>query len=286
VVSGLSGGGERELTPPTVRSLVIPERLSLNAPMETLKIERQGPVAVVRLQKARGNAIDAVLVDELVKTAAEITADKEIRGVLLASGHPKLFSPGLDLVSLSALDRPAMRHFMGRFAEMLWALYTLRRPVVAAVNGAAVAGGCVLALTADYRVLKRGAAIGLNEVKVGVPLPWSVALLLRASVPPPAIAKVALLGRNFADDEALAVGLADEIVPEEGFEAACLARLQEFLEKDPHSLAVTKSYVRTLVVDEMRAREAYEMDNWLDGWFSDATRARMKETVAALTKKG
>jgi enoyl-CoA hydratase/carnithine racemase len=286
VVSGLSGGGERELTPPTVRSLVIPERLSLNAPMETLKIERQGPVAVVRLQKARGNAIDAVLVDELVKTAAEITADKEIRGVLLASGHPKLFSPGLDLVSLSALDRPAMRHFMGRFAEMLWALYTLRRPVVAAVNGAAVAGGCVLALTADYRVLKRGAAIGLNEVKVGVPLPWSVALLLRASVPPPAIAKVALLGRNFADDEALAVGLADEIVPEEGFEAACLARLQEFVEKDPHSLAVTKSYVRTLVVDEMRAREAYEMDNWLDGWFSDATRARMKETVAALTKKG
>jgi 3,2-trans-enoyl-CoA isomerase len=254
--------------------------------METLKIERQGPVGIVRLQKARGNAIDAALVDDLLKTVAEITADKEIRGVLLASGHPKLFSPGLDLVSLSELDRPAMRHFMGRFAEMLWALYTLRRPMVAAVNGAAVAGGCVLALTADYRVLKRGAPIGLNEVKVGVPLPWSVALLLRASVPPPAVAKVALLGRNFTDDDALGVGLADEIVPEEGFEAACLARLQEFVEKDAHSLAVTKSYVRSLVVDEMRAREAYEMDNWLDGWFSDTTRARMKETVAALTKKG
>ncbi len=286
MVSGLAADDEGELTPPNGRPLVFAERLSLNAPMETLKIERQGPVAVVRLQKARGNAIDPALVDDLVKAAAEITADKEVRGVLLASGHPKLFSPGLDLVTLSALDRPAMRHFMGRFAEMLWALYTLRRPVVAAVNGPAVAGGCVLALTADYRVLKRGATIGLNEVKVGVPLPWSVALLLRASVPPPAVAKVALLGRNFADDEALAVGLADEIAPDEGFEAACLARLQEFVEKDPHSLAVTKSYVRTLVVDEMRAREAYEMDSWLEGWFSDATRARMKETVAALTKKG
>jgi Delta3-Delta2-enoyl-CoA isomerase len=271
---------------PTVRSLVFAERLSLNARMETLKIEREGPVAVVRLQKARGNAIDSALVDDLLKASAEITADKQIRGVLLASGHPKLFSPGLDLVSLSALDRPAMRHFMGRFAEMLWSLYTLRRPVVAAVNGAAVAGGCVLALTADYRVLKRGAPIGLNEVKVGVPLPWSVALLLRASVPPPAVAKVALLGRNFTDDDALAVGLADEIVPEEGFEASCLARLQEFVEKDPHSLAVTKSYVRASVVDEMRAREAYEMDSWLEGWFSDTTRARMKETVAALSKKG
>ena len=254
--------------------------------METLKIERQGPVAVVRLQKARGNAIDSALVDDLLKAVAGITADKDIRGVLLASGHPKLFSPGLDLVSLSAFDRPAMRQFMGRFAEMLWALYTLRRPVVAAVNGPAVAGGCVLALTADYRVLKRGAPIGLNEVKVGVPLPWSVALLLRASVPPQALSRIALLGRNFSDEAALEAGLADELADADGFEASCRSRLEEFVEKDPHSLAVTKSYVRTLVVDEMRAREAYEMDSWLDGWFSDATRARMKETVAALTKKG
>ena len=254
--------------------------------MSGVRLERDGRIAVLRLDKARGNAIDEPLVEALAAAAAELARDPEVRGVLLASAHPKLFCPGLDLVALAAYDRPSMERFMAAFAVAVWALYGVPKPVVAAVSGAAVAGGCILALTADLRVLKRGAPIGLNEVKVGVPLPWSVALLLRASVPPPAVAKVALLGRNFADDEALAVGLADEIAPEEGFEAACLARLSEFVEKDPHSLAVTKSYVRTLVVDEMRAREAYEMDSWLDGWFSDATRARMKETVAALTKKG
>ena len=63
-----------------------------------------------------------------------------------------------------------------------------------------------LALTADHRVLRRGAPIGLNEVKLGVPLPWSVTLLLRASVPPPALGRIALLGRNFSDEEAVARG--------------------------------------------------------------------------------
>jgi enoyl-CoA hydratase/carnithine racemase len=134
-------------------------------------------------------------------------------------------------------------------------------------------------------VLKKGAPIGLNEVKVGVPLPWSVVALLRASVPPHAANRVALLGRNFADDEALAAGLADEVVPDEAFESTCLARLEEFAEKDAHSLSVTKSYLRAPILAEMRSREAAEMDAWLDGWFSEPTRKRMKETVAGLTKK-
>src|SRR5262245_33190296 len=104
--------------------------------METIRFERQGPLAVVRLSKARGNSIDAALVEDLLKVAGEIAADDGVRGVLLGSAHPKLFSPGLDLVSLVEYDRAGMRHFMGRFAEMLWSLYGLRRPMVAAVNGA------------------------------------------------------------------------------------------------------------------------------------------------------
>jgi Delta3-Delta2-enoyl-CoA isomerase len=253
--------------------------------MDTIRYERQGPLGVARLSKARGNAIDAALVEDLIKLTAEATSDDGLKGLMLASAHPKLFSPGLDLVSLVEYDRAGMRHFMGRFAEMLWALYAFRRPMVAAVNGPAVAGGCILALTADYRVLKRGAPIGLNEVKVGVPLPWSVVLLLRATASPAATSRVALLGRNFADDEAIAAGLADEVVADDAFEQTCLARLTEFAEKDAHALSVTKSYLRAAVLAEMRAREAAEMDAWLDGWFSDTTRARMKETVASLTKK-
>jgi len=250
-----------------------------------IRLEKAGGFVTARFDKARGNAIDEPFTQELLKVAGELGADPGVRGVLLASAHPKLFSPGLDLVTLVEYDRAAMERFMRVFAEAVWALYALPKPVVAAVGGHAVAGGCILALTADYRVLKRGGIqVGLNEVKVGVPLPWSVALLLRASVPPSALTQVALLGRNFSDDDAIAVGLADQLADADGFEDFCRARLEEFADKDTASIAITKGYLREAVLREMRSREKEEMGAWLDRWFSDSTRERIGQIVAGMGK--
>jgi enoyl-CoA hydratase len=250
-----------------------------------IRVERDGRLAVLRLDKARGNAIDEPLVLALAAAAAELARDDGVRGVLLASAHPKLFCPGLDLVTLAEYDRPAMERFMSAFAVTVWALYGLPKPVVAAVSGAAVAGGCILALTADHRVLRRGAPIGLNEVKVGVPLPWSVSLLLRASVPPQALSRIALLGRNFEGEEAVSAGLADELAEGDGFEAACRSRLDEFMDKDARALATTKAWLRGGVIAEMMAREQERLPGFLDAWFSASTQERIHTTVAALKAK-
>lgn len=250
--------------------------------MSGVRIERQGTLAVLRMDKARGNAIDEPFVEGLATAAAEIAKDPGVRGVLLASAHAKLFCPGLDLVSLAEYDRPSMERFMTSFAVAIWALYGLPKPVVAAVSGAAVAGGCILALTADHRVLKRGAPIGLNEVKVGVPLPWSVTRLLRATVHPTALSRIALLGRNFTDADAVEAGLADELAEAEGFEASCLARLEEYADKDALALATTKAWLREDVLTEMMAHEAERLAGFLDGWFSEGTRERLRATVASL----
>jgi enoyl-CoA hydratase len=254
--------------------------------MGGVAIERHGPLAVLRLDKARGNAIDEPVVEALSGAAAVLAADDGVRGVLLASGHPKLFCPGLDLVGLVEYDRPSMKRFMEAFAVAVWGLFGLPKPVVAAVSGAAVAGGCILALTADHRVLRRGAPIGLNEVRVGVPLPWSVTRLLRASVPAPALSRIALLGRNFTDAEAVELGLADEVAETEGFEATCLARLEEYAEKDPRALAATKAWLREGVLSEMMAGESERVGLFLDAWFSPATRERIRATVASLGSRG
>ena len=186
--------------------------------MSGIRTETQGRLAVLRMDKVRGNAIDEAFVGEMTKAVIEVGQDASVRGVLLASAHPKLFCPGLDLVSLFAYDRPGMERFMRAFSDMATLLFALEKPMVAAISGHAVAGGCVLALTADHRILRRGAQVGLNEVRVGVPLPWSVALLLRASVPAHALSRVALLGANFTDAEAVSLGLAHEIHEAEGFE--------------------------------------------------------------------
>ncbi|MFI5182955.1 MAG: enoyl-CoA hydratase/isomerase family protein [Vicinamibacteria bacterium] len=250
--------------------------------MTTVRLERRGSLTLLRLDKTRGNAIDLPLVEDLVSAARDVGADGGVRGVLLSSAHPKLFCPGLDLVTLVDLDRAALEAFMRRFAEMVLALYALPKPVVAAVSGHAVAGGCILALTADWRVLARGAQMGLNEVKVGVPLPWSVALLVKATVSPSALSRVALLGRNVSAEEALSVGLADELADPAGFEEACLARLAEFAEKDLSAVVTTKRYLRASVLAEMKAHEAALVGEFLDGWFSPGTQARIRAIVASL----
>jgi Delta3-Delta2-enoyl-CoA isomerase len=253
--------------------------------VSAIRIEKQGRLAVLRLDKPRGNAIDEALVDELARACADLEADAAVRGVLLASAHPKLFCPGLDLVGLLEYDRPSMKRFMGKFAGLVWQLYGLRKPMVAGVGGHAVAGGCILALTADHRVLARGGVqIGLNEVRIGVPLPWSVAVMLRAAIPAGALARVALLGRNFADDEALEVGLADELADAAGFEDFCLRRLDEFAEKDPSAVATTKAWLRSDALRAMQQHEGRLSRDFLDAWFSEPTRARIRETVASLGK--
>jgi enoyl-CoA hydratase len=250
-----------------------------------IRIETDGRLAVLRMDKPRGNSIDEAFVAEMTRAAAEVGKDAGVDAVLLASAHPKLFCPGLDLVTLLEYDRPAMERFMAAFSDMAIALFSLPKPVVAAVSGHAVAGGCVLALTADHRVLRRGAQIGLNEVRVGLPLPWSVALLLRAAVPPSSLSRVALLGSNFTDEEAVALGLVHEVRDADGFEAACRARLAEFAERDARAVALTKGYLRAAALAEMRAHEAERRPDFLEAWFSAEARARIRAVVESLAKK-
>jgi enoyl-CoA hydratase/carnithine racemase len=252
---------------------------------QAVTLTREGGVGVVRCERAHGNAIDDTLVEGLVAALAEAESDPEIRGVLLTAGG-KIFSPGLDLQELLALDREAMERFMRRFSAAVLSLYTFPKPVVASVHGHALAGGCVLALCADWRVLRRGAAIGLNEVKVGVPLPYGVALIVRDAVPKNKITEVALLGRNYADEDAVAAGLADELAEAKGVEAASRARLDEFLAKDAFSFSVTKRYLRSSVVERVRANNRLLLPEWLDGWFSKGTRARIEAIVSELKDKG
>ncbi len=253
--------------------------------MSSVKIEKQERLAVLRLDKGRGNAIDEPFTEDLLAAVRAVAQDGDVHGVLLASAHPKLFCPGLDLVTLLQYDRPSMSRFMARFGEAVIALYSMRKPVVAAIAGHAVAGGCVLALTADHRILRRGSQIGLNEVRVGLPLPWSVAILLKSAVPPGALSRIALLGENLTDEEAQRIGLVHEVLDAEGFEAASVARAREFAEKDTVAVGTTKAYLRDAALREMQAQDEKRRGEFLDAWFSPAGREKIRQTVEALSKK-
>jgi enoyl-CoA hydratase len=250
-----------------------------------VRLERHGPLVVLRLDKARGNAIDEPMVEALATAVEEIAGDETVRGVLLASAHPKLFCPGLDLLTLVEYDRPAMERFFARFEDATIALFSLRKPVVAAIGGAAVAGGCILALTADHRVLRRGSPIGLNEVRIGVPLPGWVITMLRAATPPRAFARVGLLGQNFTDEEAVEAGLVHEVLAADGFASAAAARLEELASRDLVALGTTKAWSRQVALVEMEERRAERRAEFLDAWFSPATQETIRKMVDSLTRR-
>jgi enoyl-CoA hydratase len=254
--------------------------------MSTVQIEIKDGIGAIRLAGPRGNAMSEALVSDLSSALRTVGGEPSVKAVLLASAHPKLFCPGLDLVSLSGIDRATMGAYMVDFSTLLTDLFALKKPVVAAVNGAAVAGGCLLALTADWRVAKRGARLGLNEVKVGVPLPWSAVMLLRTAARASALSEVALLGRNFEGEAAVAAGLSHEVAEADAFDAIVAERLAEFAEKDAYAFGVTKGYLRGAAVASMRDRETGLLDEFLDGWFSEGTQARIQKAVAELKSKG
>lgn len=252
---------------------------------DTVTLEVDGALATLRLSRIHGNAINEELVEDLGAACREAAADPRIRGVLLA-GAGKLFSPGLDLQDLFDLGRPAMERFLDRFSAVVLALYEFPKPLVARIHGHAVAGGCVLALTADWRVLGEGAMVGLNELRVGLPFPHGVATILREAVPAPRIAEVALFGRNYRGEEAAAVGLVHEVRPAAALDAHCRARLEELAGKDPRAFAVGKRYLRASTVERIRAHESRLAHEFLDSWFSAETRERLRTVVAELRGPG
>lgn len=244
-------------------------------------IEVEGGVATLRMERDRSNAINAGTVEALKEAFQRVSEDASVRAVLLTSGR-KLFSPGLDLATLVTYDRPTMRAFMERFSEWLLALVDCEKPVIAAINGHAIAGGLVLALTADWRILREGAEIGLNEVKIGVPLPFGVAKLLEDAVPRQHLGEIGLLGRNFSGQGALTAGLVHEVCDADHFEEVCRARAEEFASKDTAAFAATKRYLRAETAETLRAADALYLDEWLDCWFGATARRRIEEIVSSL----
>lgn len=208
----------------------------------------------------------------------------DVKGILLASSG-KMFCPGLDLRELVSYDRGRLLDFMKNFHACALDMYTFPKPVVAALSGHALAGGFLLAITADWRILRTGALVGLNEIKVGVPIPFGLSMFLREELPGPRLEEVALFGMNFSDEAAVAAGMVHEIHGEERFEEYCLDRLRELSGREPAAFAATKKYLRAATVERIRAHDAKYVDEFLDCWFLDSTQERIRGIVERLEKR-
>ena len=249
---------------------------------KTLTWDVDQGLATICIAREHGNAINGELVDDLTAACRQAEEDAQIRGLMLAASG-KLFCPGLDLQELIELDRTDMRDFLDRFNRCILALYRFPKPMVARMHGHAIAGGCVLALTADWRVLREGALVGLNEVRVGVPFPYGVAMILREAATA-RVEEVALFGRNYQGADAVAAGLVHEIAGTD-FDDHCRTRLEELMDKDGQAFSITKRYLRSPTVDRILNHEEVMAHEFIDSWFSPTTQERLQGIAKELRSR-
>src|SRR5438128_9287428 len=247
-----------------------------------MRIERNGEVALIRLENGKANAIGPSFLDRLEALLGQLG---DARAAVI-TGQGSAFSAGLDLPTLVDLDRVRMRAFVLRFETAMMRVFELPIPLVAAVNGHAVAGGCVLALQADVRIgADREARIGLNEAQLGIGLPSLVVETLRWQVPGPSLAVLALEGRLVSPREALQLGLLHEVAAETELLPRALERAAMLAALPPAGVRMVKESLRRPVAAAARANEAAEAERWLETWFAPDSQRRLGETVARLKKK-
>ncbi len=230
-------------------------------PFSTLTLEYDGKLAIVTLNRPdKRNAISYELIDELLSALGEV--ESSTSQILILTGAGKAFCSGMDLDNLRSIagrTPEENRADSETMARLFRALYEFPKPTIAAVNGPAVAGGCGLATLCDFTLASTAAKFGYTEVRIGF-VPAIVSSFLLRQVGEKHARDLLLTGRIVGADEALRIGLANEVVPPEKLLERARELAAALLQNSPASLLATKRLLRKYSSVELDGQIAAAVD--------------------------
>ncbi len=249
-----------------------------------IEVSHEGDIAVLRMAHGKANALDVELCQALAK-AFDDQRSSSVRAIIL-TGTGTIFSAGVDLVRIAAEGETYVRRFLPALHQMFEAAFYCPKPVVATVNGHAIAGGCVLACCADARIMARGQGrMGITEILVGVPFPALAFEVMRFAANPQYLPEMTLTGATYLSDEARTRGLVDEIVEPAELADRALAVAKTLAMLPAATFAATKEQMRQPVVDHM-AQHGARVDSRVEQiWTSAATLQSIRDFAAHMIKK-
>jgi enoyl-CoA hydratase len=231
-----------------------------------ITVEDYGSVTVARLERGKVNVLDLELLHGLTDTFRSLNHAQAI----VLTGAGRAFSAGVDLRRILDGGREYAAAFLPALTEAFRTVFDHPRPVVAAVNGHAIAGGCIFAAACDLRLMSAG-TIGVTELLVGVPFPPAALETLRFAVGP-ATARLVLTGETFSPAEALAIGLVDEVVEPEVLLDQAIGRAEHLARIPAATFALTKRQLRREASQRIAADGPVYAEQILDGWTSQQAR--------------
>ena len=249
-----------------------------------IDIKMSGGIALMTMNHGKVNALDIEFCDALTARFSEL-CKSDAKAVVL-TGHGKIFSAGVDLKRLSEGGADYIRQFLPALHRLYDAVFFHPKPVIAAVNGHAIAGGCVLACCADRRIMARDSGrIGVTEILVGVPFPALAFEIVRFAVPPRYLPEFTLSGATYATEEAVRRGWVDVVAePGETVEAA-LAAAKNLVALSPAAFAQTKMQIREPVTDRLQRSGEATDKAVTEIWTAPATLAYIRDYVARTLNK-
>ena len=253
--------------------------------MNTISTSVKDRLAIITLNRGRANALNREMVTELQQMLINIENDDNIGGVII-TGRENFFSAGLDLLELYHYNEEEIKSFWNLFLEFSAKITAFKKPLVAAINGHSPAGGCVIALACDARVMAEGKfIIGLNEVPVGIVVPNSIFHLYSFWLGQGNAYRNLLEGKLFSPEEALAVGLVDEVVKPESIMTAAERKVRKYMAFEANTWQQSKLNLRKDVIAVTSANQSEDLEVMLKQWWSMGTRAILKSLVEGLKAK-
>ncbi|PYQ28883.1 MAG: enoyl-CoA hydratase/isomerase family protein [Acidobacteria bacterium] len=249
-----------------------------------IEATKSDTILTIRLAHGKASALDLELAESLALAFAEAARSDAAAVVLTGTGS--IFSAGVDLFRLTDGGREYCERFVPALSRLVLDLFAFPKPVVVAVNGHAIAGGCIMTLCGDYRLMASGnGRIGMPELLVGVPFPPSILEVVRFCVAPQHLQSLVYTGRTAQPDDALRLGFIDEIAAPD----ALLARAEEVARQlaavDPRNFTITKRELRDQTISRAK-HYANELDDEILAIWSDAaTHANIRAYLAKTVRK-
>jgi len=241
--------------------------------------ERDG-VALLRLADGKANAMSLDFCEALT---ARFAALSSARAVVL-TGTGTIFSAGVDLVRLLEGGAPYIRKFLPTLSTMLVTVFSHPAPVIAAINGHAIAGGCVLACAADRRVMaSNGSRIGVTELLVGVPFPPAAIEIMRCATAPQFFAEAIFGGATYSPIEAVGRCWVHDLVESEALLDRALDAASALAALPAKAFALSKRQTREPALERMQNREVDAAIEQI--WTAPETLQRVRDYVARTLRK-
>jgi len=247
------------------------------------RTDRDG-IAWLRLEHGKASALDVEFCETIADVFTGLAADP-VRAVVV-TGRGRIFSAGVDLHRILDGGPAYVERFLPQMVTAFEAIFRCPKPVVAAVNGHAIAGGCIIAAAADYRLMSGGnERIGIPELLVGVRFPLAVLEIMRFLLPPHQLQQAVYTGATHLPDEALRRGFVDCVVDPERLEDEAHAVATRFAAVAPALWAGTKADLRAPTLGRIAAEAPRHDPGVLETWKSDGVQASIRAYVAKTIKR-